>query len=249
MPSALCYDPVGAKVYCANLSDDSVSVIAGERPQVVAEVEVGGGPAVLCWNSEDNKVYCANLADGTVSVIDAGADTVVAELAVGSEPVALSYDSLNNYVYCACRGSNHVAVIDGRRDSVVATVQVGAEPVALVWNPIELRTYVANYSSSTVSVIRDSLHVGVAEAGANAMRLVTPTVVRGMLMLGGKARAVLLDIAGRRVADLLPGRNDIRHLAPGVYLIREQSAFSSQQSGVECGARSAAHARKVIVQR
>jgi len=33
---------------------------------------------------------------------------------------------------------------------------------------------------------------------------------------------MLLDITGRRVADLHPGANDIRHLAPGVYFVRRE---------------------------
>jgi hypothetical protein len=37
---------------------------------------------------------------------------------------------------------------------------------------------------------------------------------------------VLLDISGRKVLDLSPGENDVRHLAPGVYFIREAQARS-----------------------
>ena len=44
-----------------------------------------------------------------------------------------------------------------------------------------------------------------------------------MLPLAGKSRAVLFDIAGREAAELLPGANDIHHLAPGVYFLRRES--------------------------
>ena len=59
------------------------------------------------------------------------------------------------------------------------------------------------------------------------------TVVRGVLYLrpspfplseregqGARGRSVLLDVTGRRVMSLLPGPNDVRHLAPGVYFVR-----------------------------
>jgi hypothetical protein len=36
----------------------------------------------------------------------------------------------------------------------------------------------------------------------------------------GSHEAGLVDITGRRVTDLQPGENDIRHLAPGVYFVR-----------------------------
>jgi hypothetical protein len=62
----------------------------------------------------------------------------------------------------------------------------------------------------------------------------TATVMRAL-----PAGAVVFDATGRRV------------LSPkaGVYFIREQSAFSSQHSGAENGARSTVHVRKVILQR
>ena len=46
------------------------------------------------------------------------------------------------------------------------------------------------------------------------------TVIRGMpLPSGAVPRTVLLDIDGRRVLELQPGANDVRHLAPGVYFM------------------------------
>jgi hypothetical protein len=68
---------------------------------------------------------------------------------------------------------------------------------------------------------------------------VGPTIVRGVLFLsedrrpGTEDRAELLDISGRKVLDLNPGANDVRHLAPGVYFVRsEPSAASREPSAV-----------------
>jgi hypothetical protein len=50
------------------------------------------------------------------------------------------------------------------------------------------------------------------------------TIIRGVLFLDGDCprtgtvpKTILLDISGRKVADLKPGANDISRLAPGVY--------------------------------
>jgi hypothetical protein len=64
-----------------------------------------------------------------------------------------------------------------------------------------------------------------------------PSVVRGVLWLGAlgtrselpgrnsvMSRADLLDAAGRTVMVLAPGPNDVSHLAPGVYFVRERDA-------------------------
>ena len=50
------------------------------------------------------------------------------------------------------------------------------------------------------------------------------TICRGMLVLTQAQRADLLDIAGRCVANLKTGENDIRQLTPGVYFLREDPA-------------------------
>jgi len=55
-----------------------------------------------------------------------------------------------------------------------------------------------------------------------------PTIVRGELNLqlpiANCQSAALLDISGRKVADLRPGANDVSHLAPGVYFLREANS-------------------------
>jgi YVTN family beta-propeller protein len=260
-PYALCHVSVGAKLYAASSPSGTVSVIAGERPELVAEIDVGSQPCALCWDSKDNKVYCADSSDGNVAVIDAEAETVIAFLPVGGAPCALAYDSLNNYVYCVCRGDSEVAVIDCSRDSVIMTIEVGSEPVAVVWNPVELRTYTANYAGSSVSVIRDSLHVGLAGGQQVSGRKPQATVVRGVLLLNGlgtrselpgrnsvMSRAVLLDIAGRKVLDLKQGTNDIRRLAPGVYFVVTPSP--SPPEGERVGVRRRpASLTKIVVTR
>jgi len=48
-----------------------------------------------------------------------------------------------------------------------------------------------------------------------------PAVARGALLLPGTQPASLLDIAGRRVARLLPGTNDLRRFAPGIYFVQQ----------------------------
>ncbi|MFO7676514.1 MAG: hypothetical protein R6X12_09390 [bacterium] len=67
-----------------------------------------------------------------------------------------------------------------------------------------------------------------------------PTIVRGALRLdanlghdpgsenrSGSCPAFLLDATGRRVMELQPGENDVRHLSPGVYFVRGQDTGES----------------------
>ncbi len=71
------------------------------------------------------------------------------------------------------------------------------------------------------------------------------TVIRSVLLLAERPSSspsvsYLLDISGRQVMDLLPGPNDVRALAPGVYFVREEpQAVSHKPQAV----------RKVVVTR
>jgi len=74
----------------------------------------------------------------------------------------------------------------------------------------------------------------------------TATICRGVLMYRPPANSSqltveLLDITGRRVMDLEPGENDIRHLAPGVYFVREEGSRGQGSEG--------SSVRKVVIQR
>jgi hypothetical protein len=65
------------------------------------------------------------------------------------------------------------------------------------------------------------------------------TVVRAVLNMGQRLTADgsrlgigLYDAAGRKVMALVPGPNDVRGLAPGVYFVRRASGVERQASGV-----------------
>jgi hypothetical protein len=104
------------------------------------------------------------------------------------------------------------------------------------------------YSESRIPI--SILQTGMAERSKQVAPapLPEPTIVGGVLWLGqsgdrpsvgGTVPVLLLDAAGRVVMDLVPGRNDIRHLAPGVYFVRT----------ADSGKRSAVSVRKVVIQR
>ncbi len=73
------------------------------------------------------------------------------------------------------------------------------------------------------------------------------SIARGVLRVGDsrqktRDQAELLDAAGRKVLDLLPGDNDVSALAPGVYFVRSEPAAGSRQP-------TAFTLRKVVVTR
>jgi hypothetical protein len=106
----------------------------------------------------------------------------------------------------------------------------------LLWTP----TYIYAPCYEAGVCVLETTHVAIAETkqteGDQARK--GASVVRGVLFMpearGEKqeARGELRDISGRKVAELHPGANDVRSLAPGVYFVRPPSGVEREASGV-----------------
>ena len=226
-PHALCYNPQNNKIYSANW-DGTVTVIDGATDSIVATVTIGDYNAAVCYNPVNDRIYSSSSSEDTVFVIDGATDSIVATVAVGGAPSALYCDTHHNKVYCLNSADNSVTVIDGATEAVDDTIAAGQGARDLAWNPTQNRIYVANSEGSSISVIRDtSAGVGVRSMPQAAGSKPLPTIIHGVLLLPASpshrvaASTALLDIAGRRVAELHAGANDVSRLAPGVYFVRE----------------------------
>jgi hypothetical protein len=90
-------------------------------------------------------------------------------------------------------------------------------------------------ASQYVTVVEGQ--TGVEEmSNAEARMTNGATIVRGVLRIGNREqdtgeRAELLDAAGRKVIELVPGANDVSRLSPGVYFVREEGAGGQGAEG------------------
>jgi hypothetical protein len=98
--------------------------------------------------------------------------------------------------------------------------------------------------------VRHRILTGVEESRneERGVRNEGPTVVRGVLNLqpaicNQMSEIVLLDVAGRKLASLRPGANDVSHLAPGIYFLRLSAGDCTRQGTVPV-----AVSRKLVIQ-
>ncbi len=231
-PLAFCYDSIGQKVYC--VAGQLVAVLDAITAQVRTGVYIDGVfPVAVCLNPKEYKAYC--VCYGTVppetllTVIDCHADTVVAQLSVGAALCATCYNPLNDKVYCLGEFSGTVSFVHGQTNQLIGWLACGTEPWCMVWSPTNNRTFIANHGSSDVAVVRDDMSgVGQESSVSRGRRqMAGMAVVRGSLYLPTtvswqSGSVVLLDVSGRRVMELVPGTNDVSHLAPGVYFVRRE---------------------------
>lgn len=165
------------KVYVANETDGTVSVIATDTRQTVRTIAVGAGAHNVQTSADGQRVWvthngtppadaghaahqgmpaaahAAMTTPGEVWAIDTATDTVVGKVTVGQHPAHVVVSPDGRWVYVTNGGDNTVSVVDAGAMKVVATIATGAFPHGIRLSPDGRQAYVANLKGGTVSVI------------------------------------------------------------------------------------------------
>ncbi|MBP1988790.1 cadherin-like beta sandwich domain-containing protein [Paenibacillus eucommiae] len=171
-PHELAVNPMTNRVYVANVSSDSVTVLEDTYGSIteVATIAVGTTPYAVAVNPATNKIYVANVDSNNVTVID-GATNSTSTVTVGTNPFAIAVNPVTNKIYVANAGSNDITVINGDTLGVMTT-SAGESPFAVAVNQASNKIYVANVDSDNVTVIDGASNTTVtvpAGAGPNAL--------------------------------------------------------------------------------
>jgi DNA-binding beta-propeller fold protein YncE len=189
-------------------------------------------------NRRLGKLYMCSQDTARVLVFDCNQGTVADTIDADYRYAGL-LDERNDKLYLA-----YGAVVDCRYDSVVTRLD-SLSPRSMAWDAVDNRVFMA--PTSRIYVYRDDPYA-VEEGPVGLQEHRFATIVCGVLFLPREwlgirsglsdntvmSRAILLDVAGRKVLDLTPGRNDVRSVPAGVYFVRR-----------EVGSRTA----KVVIQR
>jgi YVTN family beta-propeller protein len=98
----------GSKVYIANQSSGTISIIDAATNTVTATISVGGisaDPNGVAITPDGRKVFVAIPAFNTVAVIATGTNTVTM-IAVGIEPIDVAVNPDGSKVYASNRSSD-----------------------------------------------------------------------------------------------------------------------------------------------
>ncbi|MCL6466235.1 MAG: hypothetical protein K6T77_05725 [candidate division WOR-3 bacterium] len=218
-PLSVCHLPEDNALACAVENLNGLFFVDCSTHTIRSFLPLPYGPDLMFYNQFRNRLYCG--AGSQFYVINPSGPRIEDSVPIGSRLSQIVYDSLTGYLYGTFRYGKSVKVFDCRADSVVTVIDLPHYPATIVHSPSQRRVYVAVPNSSVVCFIRDTTVVGLApEIAGNSKDRLIPTVVRYTLSLPGNETGVLFDISGRKVLNLQPGVNDIRHLAPGVYFIQ-----------------------------
>ena len=153
-PWGAAFDSVDQRMYIANQTADTVSIInTATNTVTLSPVGVGDQPESLAFDVTHHQIYVPNARSNSVSVISTTNNTIVATISVGSWPNGAVLDPLRQQLYVSNWNSANVSVINTANNTVIDTIQVGANPGDAAFDSTNNRIYVPNYNSGTVSVI------------------------------------------------------------------------------------------------
>ncbi len=169
-PGAIVVTPDGKKVYVANYSAHTVSVITTATNTVTATVTIGAGetgkPIALAVTPNSAHVYVADQGNAQVADITTSTDTVAKTIAVGSmvdgnvvaggDPNILAVTPEGSKLYVASYTAGAVADIATSADTVTNTIALPGltpGPNALALTPNGCQLYALDHANNQVDAI------------------------------------------------------------------------------------------------
>lgn len=219
-----------SKVYVANETDGTVSVIATDTRQTVRTITVGAGAHNVQATADGRRVWVTNngtppaaahgahqgmpgaahaamTTPGEVWAIDTATDTVVGKVRVGKHPAHVVVSPDGRWVYVTNGSDNTVSVVDAAAMKEVATIATGAFPHGIRLSPDGRQAYVANLKGGTVSVIDT----------ASRQQVASIPVGRGPAQVGftGDGRLAFVSLSQEdRVAVIDPKTHEVVRKVP-----------------------------------
>lgn len=146
--------PLASRIYTANESSNTVSVIDALTFQPIATIDAKNvSTHDIALSRDGNRLYATNMASGRLSVIDTRKLETIASIYTGvrCHVVALTHD--NRHAWVANIGDNTVSIVDTASYRVVGSIAVGRGPTGLAFSRDGSFAYVSNQGDKAVAVV------------------------------------------------------------------------------------------------
>lgn len=115
-PTGIAVTPDGSKLFTANLTSGSVSVLSTNPLKLISTVPVGVGPGRVVVSPDGEKVFVTCRESSTLVVLAAGTGEKVASIPVGKQPMDLAITGDGTKVYVTNTGDGTISVIDAKKN-------------------------------------------------------------------------------------------------------------------------------------
>ena len=128
--------PLAPRVYVANESSNSVTVIDVNSLNVIATIDSLNHSTHDLSLSRDGKLLLAtNLASGRLSVIDTQNLRILGTIPTGKGPTGLTFSRDGALAFVSNQGDKTVAIVETASHRIIKTIPVGNNPHFLVLGP------------------------------------------------------------------------------------------------------------------
>lgn len=142
-------NPLENKIYCANSTGKTVTVIDGTNDSIIKQVPIGTDADLLllglAFNRTDNKIYVASLLQfqlrSYITVIDGRTNNVVDTIQVPVGPFSSLWNSIDNKLYVASYPADTITIIDAHADTILTKIPAPSYPWSLVHNTTDDKIY------------------------------------------------------------------------------------------------------------
>ena len=139
-PEAIVANPVTNKIYVANQSANTITVIDGAT-NLTTTINVGSAPVAIAVNTLTNQIYVANSGSGNVTEVD-GISGNTSTIPTGSTPGAIAVNPVTNQILVA--SPSNITIIDGVTKNTSTIAAIGTTGMALNINANRL--YICGFS-------------------------------------------------------------------------------------------------------
>jgi YVTN family beta-propeller protein len=147
------------RIFVANESSNSVTVVDGDSFQVVATIDARNHATHDLAVSRDGRwLFATNLASGRLSAINTRALETIASIATGDRAHVVTLTNDNRQAWVANIGENTISIVDTTTFRILGTIAVGKGPTGLTFSRDGRFAYVSNQGDKTVEVIDTASH-------------------------------------------------------------------------------------------
>ncbi len=115
-------------IFVSNEKGNSISIVDGDRLELVKEVEVGQRPRGIALSNDGRFLYICASDDDTIQIMDTASLEIVGTLPSGPDPERMSLSPDGTKLYAANEDDNMVTVIDIAGRTIISEIPVGVEP-------------------------------------------------------------------------------------------------------------------------
>jgi YVTN family beta-propeller protein len=146
------------KVYVANESSNSVSVIDGTTFQPLGEIDtLNHATHDLSLARNGKQLWATNLASGRISVIDTDSMETIASIYTGNRAHVVTLTNDNRQAWVANIGNDTISIIDTKIYRILGTIPVSKGPMGIAFSKDGRLAYVSS-QDKMVNVIDTAAH-------------------------------------------------------------------------------------------